>query len=47
MDDTLMGVAKGLCGHIAANKLLSRTIPEGAPGCKPEVAAMAATREGE
>ena len=47
MNDTLRGVAKGLCGHIAANKLLSGTIREGASGCKPEVAAMAATWEGK
>jgi|HubBroStandDraft_4_1064222.scaffolds.fasta_scaffold603371_2 hypothetical protein len=47
MDDTQLGVAKGLSGHIAANELLSGTIREGALGCKPEVALMAATREGK
>ena len=47
MDDTLMGVATGLCGHIAANELLSGSIREVALGCKSEVAAMAATREGK
>jgi len=47
MDDTLMGVAKGLCGHIAANELLSGSVREGAPECKSEMAVMAATREGK
>jgi hypothetical protein len=47
MDDTLMGVATGLCGHIAANELLSESIREVALGCKSEVAAMAARREGK
>jgi len=45
MNDTLMGVAKGLYGHIAANKLFSGTVREAVPACKPEVAAMAATWE--
>jgi hypothetical protein len=47
MDDTQLGAAKGLCGHIAANELLSCTIREGALGCKAEVAVMAVTREGK
>jgi hypothetical protein len=46
MDDAQLGVAKGLCGYIAAIELLSGTICEAALGCKPEVAVMAATREG-
>jgi hypothetical protein len=47
MNDTLMGVAIGLCSHIAANKLFSATIREVALGRKPEVAAMPVTREGK
>ena len=47
MDDTLMGAAKGLCGHIAANELLTGSVRERALECKSEVAVMAATREGE
>jgi hypothetical protein len=47
MEDTQLDVAKGLCGHIAANELLSHTIGERALGCKAEVAVMAVTREGE
>jgi hypothetical protein len=47
MNDTQLGVAKGLCGHIAPNELPTYTIREGAPGCKAEVAVMAVTREGK
>jgi hypothetical protein len=47
MDDTQLGVAKGLCGHIAATELLPGTIREAGLGRKPEVAVMAATREGK
>jgi len=47
MDDTQLGVAKGLYGHFAANELLSFTIREGASGCKAKLAVMAATREGK
>jgi hypothetical protein len=47
MDDTQLGVATGLYGHIAANELLVATIREGALGCKAELAVMAATREGK
>ena len=47
MDDTQLGVAKGLCGHIAANELLSHNISERVLGCKAEVAVMAVTREGK
>jgi len=48
MNDILMGVAKGLYGHIVANKLFSGAIRETAPTCKPEAAAaMAAAWEDE
>jgi hypothetical protein len=39
MNDTLMGVAMGLCVHIAANKLFSGIIREVVLRRKPEVAA--------
>ena len=45
MDDTLMGVAVGLCGHIATHELLSRIIYATALGCKTQLAGLAETRE--
>jgi len=45
MDDTLMGVAVGLCGHIATHELLPRIIYATALGCKAQLAAPAETRE--
>ena len=47
MDDTQLGVAKGLYGHFAANELLVVIIREEALECKAELAVMAATREGK
>jgi hypothetical protein len=46
MDDTLMGVARGLCGHIATHELLPGIIYATALGCKTQLAGLAETREG-
>ncbi len=45
MDDTLMGVARGLCGHIATHELLPGSIHATALGCKAQLAGLAETRE--
>jgi hypothetical protein len=47
MDDTLMGVARGLCGHIATHELFPRIIYATALGCKTQLAELAETREGK
>jgi hypothetical protein len=46
MDDTPMGVARGLCGHIATHELFPRIIYATALGCKTQLAGLAETREG-
>ena len=45
MDDTLMGVARGLCGHIATHELFPGIIYASALGCKTQLAGLAETRE--
>jgi hypothetical protein len=45
MDDTLMGVARGLCGHIATHELFPGIIYATALACKTQLAGPAETRE--